>query len=89
MSQMPLLYNEEMTDFFMDLMKAKSPADKLKALSHFRLPHLNPVIAIEQGLTDPFCGLNMGQTAEVLAREFEITRLMQDEFANDFLIIRL
>lgn len=83
MSQMPLLYNEEMTEFFMDLMKAKSPADKLKALSHFRLPHLSPVIAIEQGLTDPFCGLNMGQTAEVLAREFGITRLMQDEFAND------
>lgn len=83
MSQMPLLYNEDMTDFFMDLMKAKTPADKLKAISHFRLPHLSPVIAIEQGLTDPFCGLNMGQTAEVLAREFGITRLMQDEFAND------
>lgn len=83
MSQMPLLYNEEMTEFFMSLMKAKSPADKLKALSSFRLPHLSPVIAIEQGLTDPFCGLNMGETAELLAREFDITRLMQDEFAND------
>jgi acetyl-CoA acyltransferase len=33
------------------------------------------------GLTDPFCGLNMGQTAEILAREFEISREEQDKFA--------
>ena len=81
MSQMPLLFNEDMTELFVELMKAKTPADKLKALSTFRFPHLNPVIAIEQGLTDPFCGLNMGQTAEKLAREFGLTRQMQDEFA--------
>lgn len=82
MSQMPLIYNENMTEFFMHLMKAKSPQDKLKVLSSFRLPHLAPIIAIEQGLTDPFCGLNMGQTAEKLAREFKFTREQQDEFAN-------
>lgn len=83
MSNMPLLYGEEMTDFFIHLMKAKTPQDKLKVLSTFRLPHLAPVIAIEQGLTDPFCGMNMGMTAEVLAREFNISRLEQDTFAND------
>lgn len=83
MSQMPLLYNEDMTDFFMNLMKSKSPSDKLKVLSTFRFPHLSPVISIEQGLTDPFCGLNMGLTAEKLAREFNISRLKQDEFANE------
>lgn len=83
MSQMPLLYNEDMTEFFMHLMKAKTPADKMKVLSSFRLPHLNPVIAIEQGLTDPFCGLNMGQTAEKLAREFGFSRTAQDEYANE------
>jgi len=83
MSGMPLLYNEDMTEFFMHLMKAKSPADKMKVLTTFRLPHLSPVIAIEQGLTDPFCGLNMGQTAEKLAREFGFSREAQDEFANN------
>ena len=82
MSQMPLIYNEDMTEFFIHLMKAKTPADKLKVISSFRLPHLSPVIAIEQGLTDPFCGMNMGMTAEKLAREFGISRLDQDEFAN-------
>ena len=83
MSAMPLIYGEDMTNFFMHLMRAKSPQEKLKVLSTFRLPHLSPVIAIEQGLTDPFCGLNMGQTAEKLAREFGITRQMQDEYANE------
>lgn len=83
MSNMPLLYGEEMTEFFIHLMKAKTPQDKLKVLTTFRLPHLAPIIAIEQGLTDPFCGLNMGMTAEKLAREFKISREEQDIFAND------
>jgi acetyl-CoA C-acetyltransferase/acetyl-CoA acyltransferase len=82
MSQMPLLFNEKMTNFFIKLMKARKPADRLKIFTEFRLPYLSPVIAIEQGLTDPFCGLNMGQTAELLARELGISREEQDEFAN-------
>ncbi len=81
MSQMPLIYSKEMTSLFAELMKAKTFGDKMKALSAFRPPHLSPVIAIEQGLTDPFCGLNMGQTAEKLAREFNISRDDQDSFA--------
>jgi len=83
MSQMPLLYNKEMTDFFIQLMSAKTPAAKMKVFSTFRPHFLSPVIAVQQGLTDPFCGRNMGQTAETLARELGITREMQDEFANN------
>jgi len=82
MSQMPLMYNKHMTEFFVELMKAKSPAAKLKVFASFRPHFLAPVIAIEQGLTDPFCGKNMGQTAETLARELGISRKEQDEFAN-------
>jgi acetyl-CoA C-acetyltransferase/acetyl-CoA acyltransferase len=82
MSQMPLMFGKEMTELFVQLMKAKSPMQKLAVLSSFRPHFLAPIIAIEQGLTDPFCGLNMGMTAEILARELKITRLEQDEFAN-------
>lgn len=82
MSQIPLIYGKEMTDLFAAMMKARTVQDKIKAISSFRPPYLTPIIAIEQGLTDPFCGMNMGQTAELLAREFGITRQMQDEFAN-------
>ena len=82
MSQMPLIYNKEMTELFVKLMKARTVPEKIKALSTFRPPFLSPIVAIEQGLTDPFCGLNMGLTAELLARELGITREEQDEFAN-------
>ena len=82
MSQMPLMFNKKMTEFFIELMKAKSTAQKLKIFSTFRPDFLAPVIAVEQGLTDPFCGKNMGQTAETLARELGISRREQDEFAN-------
>src|SRR5581483_11414411 len=40
-----------------------------------------PVVALVEGLRDPVCGLSMGETAELLAREFGITREAQDAFA--------
>lgn len=81
MSSIPLLYNPQMTAFFSQMMLAKTTLAKFKVLSKFRLPFLKPTIGIELGLTDPVCGLNMGETAEVLAREFSISREQQDKFA--------
>lgn len=43
-------------------------------------PH-KPIIGVMKGLTDPFVGINMGQTAEILAKEFGLTREQQDQFA--------
>ncbi len=40
-----------------------------------------PRIAVVEGLTDPFVGVNMGQTAETLAREWNLSREDQDAFA--------
>lgn len=40
-----------------------------------------PIITLAEGLTDPFVGMNMGMTAEVIAKEFGITRAEQDEYA--------
>lgn len=40
-----------------------------------------PTIALVDGLTDPFVGINMGMTAEVIAKEFGIGRREQDEYA--------
>ncbi len=45
-----------------------------------RAPH-KPIIALLEGLTDPFIGKNMGETAEILAKEFHLTREEQDRFA--------
>ncbi len=81
MSRIPLLVGDRMTALLMSLMKTRSLARRLATLASFRPSFLKPVIALQQGLTDPVCGLNMGETAEVLAREFGINRTQQDEFA--------
>jgi acetyl-CoA C-acetyltransferase/acetyl-CoA acyltransferase len=81
MSQIPLLFGPKMTALFIRLMRAKTFTQRLRALASFRPSFLQPVIALQLGLTDPVCGLNMGETAEVLAREFGVTRRDQDEFA--------
>lgn len=39
------------------------------------------IISLADGLTDPFVGMNMGMTAEVIAKEFGIGRREQDEYA--------
>ncbi len=84
MSNMPLIYRPEVVDWFGRLMKAKSMGQRLGAFSKLPLGRmLNPIIAIQEGLTDPFCGMNMGQTADLLAKEFRISREEQDRFAME------
>ena len=82
MTNYPLIYNERAVKKFAALGKAKSLGQKLGAVAAFRPADLfAPKIALMLGLTDPVCGLGMGQTAELLARDFKLTREMQDEFA--------
>jgi acetyl-CoA acetyltransferase family protein len=81
MSQIPLMFPFSYSDWLEGLMRAKTPLAKLGALAAFRPKMLAPRISILEGLTDLTCGLNMGQTAEVLAQEFRIGRERQDAFA--------
>jgi acetyl-CoA acetyltransferase family protein len=81
MSQIPLMYPTDYGYWLEGFMRAKTPLAKLGTLSRFQPRFLKPRIALAEGLTDLVCGLNMGQTAEVLAREFHITREAQDAFA--------
>ena len=81
MSNIPLYFNDKMTTLFVNLMKSKSVWQKLGVMATFRPSFLSPVIAVQEGLTDPVCGLNMGLTAENLAREFHVTREDQDAYA--------
>lgn len=81
MSNIPLLFNAEYSDFMNRLMRAKTGRARLATLLGFRMRMLKPEIGLVQGLTDPVSGLIMGLTAENLAREFHIDREEQDEFA--------
>ncbi len=81
MTNLPLLFNKEMTEFFAQLNQARSAGAKVSVMASFRPEMLKPIIAVMEGLTDPISGMNMGLTAEVLARDFNITRKEQDAFA--------
>jgi acetyl-CoA C-acetyltransferase/acetyl-CoA acyltransferase len=81
MSRIPLLFSPEATSIFKQLARAKSWGQRLLTFLKFRPRHFSPVPAVKIGLTDPVSGLIMGETAEVLADDFGITRQEQDEFA--------
>lgn len=81
MSAYPLLQSRGMTKLFSKLMTAKSLGGKLSALASFRPSFLTPRVALLEGLRDPISGLLMGETAEVVARDFGITREQADAYA--------
>lgn len=82
MTNYPLIYNDAAVKKFGALGKARTFGQKLGAFAAFRPKDLfAPRIALMLGLTDPVCGLGMGQTAELLARDWKLSRDLQDEFA--------
>lgn len=81
LSHSPLLLEQGAVEWLSDLQQAKSLAARAKALSQFRPSMLKPVIGIQRGLTDPIVELNMGQTAELVAHLFGITRQQADKYA--------
>lgn len=83
MSQVPLFFNKKAAAKFAGLGRAKGKLAKLKAMASFRPSDFAPKIGLLVGLRDPVSGLNMGQTAELVAREAGITREMQDQFAAE------
>ena len=81
MSQYPLTFGPQMTGLFERLSRARNIGQRLGALTTFRPSFLAPRVALMEGLTDPFSGLIMGRTAELLARDFEISREAADCYA--------
>ncbi|HET7538204.1 MAG TPA: thiolase family protein [Candidatus Didemnitutus sp.] len=82
MTNYPLIYNESAVKKFGRLSKAKTFGQKIGGFLSFRpADFFKPKIALMLGLTDPVCGLGMGQTAELLARDWSLSREQQDEFA--------
>ncbi|MHB8623159.1 MAG: acetyl-CoA C-acetyltransferase [Sulfuricaulis sp.] len=81
MSRAPIQWNTAMAAWLGQLLRARQPLDRLQALTRFRPAYLKPVYALLLGLTDPLVRLSMGQTAEVLAHRFGISRESQDVYA--------
>jgi acetyl-CoA C-acetyltransferase len=81
LSRAPLLFSDAMVMWLSKWYAAKNLGQRAALLTQFRPGFLAPVIALMKGLTDPICGLLMGQTAENLAHRFVITRQEMDAYA--------
>ena len=81
MTQVPLLYSHAAARKFMALARAKSLKEKIAVATSFRPEDFKPRVGLQLGLSDPVSGLNMGQTAENVSRDFGVTREDQDRFA--------
>jgi acetyl-CoA C-acetyltransferase len=80
LSRTPLVLPPEMVDWLAQWRRA-STLERARLVTDLRPEHLSPVVALLRGLTDPNSGLNMGQTAEVLAHRFGIGRTAADAYA--------
>lgn len=81
MSNIPFFLSKKFHDIAVNYLHGKTLKGRAASLLKLRPKDFIPRIGLMLGLTDPTCGLNMGQTAEVLARELKISRRSQDEFA--------
>ena len=81
MSHAPLLWNSEMVNWFASFRNSHHWSARLKTILKLRPQFLKPTIALLRGLSDPIVGLSMGQTAEILAYRFGITREQMDAFS--------
>lgn len=81
MSHAPVLLPPQSVELLGNWQQARSSGERLRLLSGLRPAHFKLVIGLLQGLTDPVVNLSMGQTAEILARRFDISRGEMDAYA--------
>lgn len=81
LSHAPMVLKTEAVEWLAGLNAASSPPDYARQLAGFSPGHFKPEVSLAKGLTDPIVGLSMGQTAEVLAKQFNISREQADEYA--------
>lgn len=81
MSGYPMIFRRRAAEKFAALASARTVGKRIGRMAAFRPTDFAPLIALRMGLTDPVIGMSMGETAELLAREFVISREAQDTFA--------
>ncbi len=82
MSRAPLVYNNQATRWFSNKLLAKTSWQKFLSLLNIPIGQMtSPISSVVNGLIDPTSGLIMGETAEILIKEFNINRKSMDEYA--------
>ena len=77
-SDPPVVYPASYRELLMESYRGRSFMQRLKPWLRLRPHHLKPVLP---GVIEPRTGLSMGQSCELMARTWKITRQEQDELA--------
>ncbi|MDX1633623.1 MAG: acetyl-CoA C-acetyltransferase [Marinobacter sp.] len=77
-SDAPIGVGEGLREILLDLNRAKTAGERLKAISRFRPKHLVPSIPEN---SEPRTGMSMGEHCQVTAHEWSIPREDQDKLA--------
>lgn len=77
-SSIRAIFSQEATDYFQDFARAKTTGQKIEFVSKFRPTLLAPQAP---GIKEPTTGLTMGQSADLMAREYKVGREEQDHYA--------
>jgi len=77
-SDAPIAINEDLRNVLLELSRARSNADRLRALARIRPQHIIPQIPRN---AEPRTGLSMGEHQAITTQEWGITREEQDELA--------
>jgi len=79
-SDVPIVYPESYRRILMAANRARKPADKVKSLLKIRPKHFKPSFP---GVLEPRTGLSMGESCEIMAKQWNISRQDQDQLAME------
>lgn len=77
-SDAPIVYTREYQQLLLKMNRQRSLAGKLKTILGIRPRHFKPEFP---GVTEPRTGLSMGESCELMAKEWNISREAQDQLA--------
>lgn len=79
-SDIPLIGQRKLTHWLIKLQNAKTFAEKLKVVSNFHPSILKPQMPV---VKEPRTGLSMGESCELMVKEWKISREDQDQLAYE------
>ena len=77
-SDTPIVFSDNYREILLNSFQGKSMIDKIKPWLSFRLKYLKPKLP---AVVEPQTGLSMGESTEIMAKTFNVTREAQDALA--------
>jgi len=77
-SDAPVVYPDEYRQLLMEIHRARSPMQRIGPLFKIRPKHFKPLFP---GVKEPRTGLSMGESTEIMAKQWDVQREHQDQLA--------